>query len=161
VFAPLWMSYLSYPMTFLNHLRDARSTSTAQQLAHILGALDWKRIFLDYQSREEPTLFEGDVPVLLITNAGSESLDLKGVRHIVFLDSVWTPASENQIVGRAQRYNSHADLPPGERTVNVWKLRLSQGSGNQKSAEERIAQIVQRKQGEAEDVYRIVKKVSI
>jgi superfamily II DNA or RNA helicase len=68
--------------------------------------------------------FLGPVQVLLISDAGSESIDLAGTRHIVFLDPTWTPALEDQIIGRGQRSGSHAFLTPSRRTLSVWKLSL-------------------------------------
>ena len=46
------------------------------------------------------------VQVLIITLAGSEGLDLKGVRDIIILDPVWNPAVMEQITGRGIRYKS-------------------------------------------------------
>ena len=158
VFSALWMCYINYPATLLKHLRDARSKSTADKLVYLLRSLDWERILLDH-SKREPMLFDGDVPVLIISSAGAESLDLRGVRHIVFLGSTWTSAMENQIVGRAQRFNSHAALPVGKRNVNVWKLHTTDGSSV--TADQAMHQMVERKKREASELYRIASKASI
>lgn len=66
----------------------------------------------------------GDFNVLLITKAGAEGLDLIGVREVFILDPVWNPAGLHQIVGRAVRYKSHANLPESERFVDVYYLVL-------------------------------------
>lgn len=57
--------------------------------------------------------------VLLITSAGSESLDLKNTRSIHIMEPHWNESKINQIIGRAIRYNSHASLPESERTVEI------------------------------------------
>lgn len=62
--------------------------------------------------------------VLFITKAGGEGLDLKGVRKIIILESVWNPSAEEQIFGRAARYKSHAHLPAKERVVDAYYLVL-------------------------------------
>lgn len=67
---------------------------------------------------------EGKVDVLIITAAGGEGLDLKGVRNIIILDPVWNHAKLRQIIGRGVRYKSHAHLPEDERNVNVYKMIL-------------------------------------
>lgn len=61
----------------------------------------------------------GKIKVLLITSAGSESLDLKNTRFIHIMEPHWNESKINQIIGRAIRYNSHINLPPSERTVTI------------------------------------------
>jgi len=60
--------------------------------------------------------------VLFITNAGAEGLDLKGVRDVIIFESVWNEAAEDQIIGRAARFGSHAHLPKSKQNVKVHKL---------------------------------------
>jgi SNF2 family DNA or RNA helicase len=62
--------------------------------------------------------------VLLITNAGSLGLDLKGVRDLILFESMWNQEEEKQVIGRAVRYDSHAHLPPEDRNVTVHRLLL-------------------------------------
>ena len=64
------------------------------------------------------------IDVLIITRAGGESIDLKGVQNVVVLDPPWNDASLEQIVGRAIRFKSHLHLPREERKVNVYFLSL-------------------------------------
>jgi superfamily II DNA or RNA helicase len=64
--------------------------------------------------------------VLVITKAGGEGIDLKGVRSVVVLDPPWNDASLRQVIGRAVRYNSHAHLPKNERKVNVYMMVLKE-----------------------------------
>lgn len=62
--------------------------------------------------------------VLLITKAGGEGLDLKGVRNVIIYEPLWNNAMLEQVVARAIRFRSHVDLPPEERYVNVYYLRM-------------------------------------
>jgi superfamily II DNA or RNA helicase len=62
--------------------------------------------------------------VLFITKAGGEGLDLKGVRTVILLESGWNRAAEEQIIGRAVRYKSHAHLPKSERRVDVYHMMI-------------------------------------
>jgi len=64
------------------------------------------------------------IDVLIITRAGGESIDLKGVKNVIVLDPPWNDASLEQIVGRAIRFKSHLHLPKEERKVNVYFLSL-------------------------------------
>ena len=60
-----------------------------------------------------------NIDVLLITSAGSESLDLKNTRSIHIMEPHWNDSKINQIIGRAIRYDSHKSLPESERTVEI------------------------------------------
>jgi superfamily II DNA or RNA helicase len=59
------------------------------------------------------------IDVLLITSAGSESLDLKNTRSIHIMEPHWNENKINQIIGRSIRYDSHKLLPESERTVEI------------------------------------------
>ena len=67
--------------------------------------------------------------VILISKAGAEGLDLKETRHVVFMESNWNEALDQQIIGRAVRRNSHMDLPPEQRNVNVWRVMMIKPAG--------------------------------
>lgn len=59
------------------------------------------------------------IDVLLITSAGSESLDLKNTRSIHIMEPHWNESKIKQIIGRAIRYDSHKALAESERTVEI------------------------------------------
>jgi SNF2 family DNA or RNA helicase len=87
--------------------------------------------------------------VLFITKAGSEGLDLKGVRNVILLEKGYNREGEKQVIGRAVRYMSHAHLKPGERSVNVYHLILAKPSikGDEKpSADEILRDVVEKKE---------------
>ena len=123
------------------------------------GDIDWKDL-LQHSAMPNVKYTQGDVSVLLIPDAGSEGVDLVGVRHILFADIPWTEMREAQIEGRGQRFRSHAHLPPSQRRVEVWKLVLSLPDGSE-SADERNLEIIQRKREMREEFYRGLAKVSI
>ena len=60
--------------------------------------------------------------VIIITSAGREGLNLKGVNIVFLLESSWNHALEQQAIARAVRYKSHSHLPPAERNVHVFRL---------------------------------------
>lgn len=59
------------------------------------------------------------IDVLLITSAGSESLDLKNTRFIHIMEPHWNESKINQIIGRAIRYDSHKALKEKDRNVTI------------------------------------------
>jgi SNF2 family DNA or RNA helicase len=64
------------------------------------------------------------VPVLIISSAGEEGLDLKGTSDIFIVEPAWNLATTSQIIGRGVRFRSHIHLPEQFQHVNVWHLLL-------------------------------------
>ena len=62
--------------------------------------------------------------VMLLTAAGSEGLDFRGVERVIVMDPTWNDASMKQVIGRAKRNGSHLHLPSDRRRVKVQYLRL-------------------------------------
>jgi hypothetical protein len=129
VFTGLWVLYLVDPLKFhsiLNKNSKKPVEDTLEEFIKLFDeeVIDWRYMLKWFKETKGLAQFMGPAQVLLITDAGSESIDLAGTRHIVFLDPTWTPALENQIIGRGQRFASHAHLEESKRTVNVWKLAL-------------------------------------
>ncbi|AVL93972.1 putative ATP-dependent RNA helicase [Megavirus vitis] len=63
----------------------------------------------------------GHYKVLLISSAGSESLDLKNTRQIHIMEPHWNESKITQVIGRAIRYKSHEKLPVNERNVDIYR----------------------------------------
>jgi SNF2 family DNA or RNA helicase len=61
----------------------------------------------------------GQVKVMLVSSAGGEGLDLKGTKKVQVLEPHFNRSKIDQVVGRAARYDSHADLPKKERHVEI------------------------------------------
>lgn len=57
--------------------------------------------------------------VLLLSSSGGEGIDLKGVRQVQILEPHFNQSKIDQVIGRAQRYKSHAHLPEDQRNVVV------------------------------------------
>lgn len=65
---------------------------------------------------------DDEAQVIFITKAGGEGLDLKGIRHVIIMEQGWNKAGDEQVIGRAIRFRSHAALPPEKRNVTVHYL---------------------------------------
>jgi superfamily II DNA/RNA helicase len=68
---------------------------------------------------------KGNLNNLIISSAGAEGLDLKGVREVHVMEPHWNEQKLRQVIARARRYKSHAHLPEDERNVTV-KRYISQ-----------------------------------
>lgn len=62
---------------------------------------------------------EGRLPVLMLSSAGGEGLDLKGTRQIQLLDPHFNKEKLEQVIARGIRYQSHEHLDPAQRNVDV------------------------------------------
>lgn len=168
VFSPIWMLYLTHPAEFQRISHDRGLKSTNDKLVKFLDLFqtkqfDWKLVMQQYRETFGLATFSNqDVPVMIISDAGAESLDLKRTRHVVLIDSIWTPAHQDQTIGRAQRFDSHATLPPEERTVHVWKLILDYPKSLKRhSPERKIAILLARKAAEEKVFNEILASASI
>ncbi len=64
----------------------------------------------------------GKVPMLLLSGAGAEGLDLKGTKLMQIAEPHWQEELIDQVRGRAIRYKSHTHLPENERHVEVQRF---------------------------------------
>lgn len=95
------------------------------KFAEITGDITTKE-----QKEYQKNMFNSrDAYVMLISKAGAEGLDLKETRHVVFMESNWNEALDQQIIGRAVRRFSHAGLPEEQRNVKVWRVMMVKPSG--------------------------------
>jgi hypothetical protein len=62
----------------------------------------------------------GIAKVFMITQSGAEGISLANVRQVHIMEPYWNYVRLDQVKGRAIRICSHMDLPPEERTVDVY-----------------------------------------
>lgn len=62
----------------------------------------------------------GMYKVLLISSAGSESLDLKNTRQVHVMETHWNMAKQLQVIGRTIRFGSHTSLPKEQQHVDIY-----------------------------------------
>jgi len=74
----------------------------------------------------------GRMPVLLISKAGGEGLDLKQTSAVIMLEPTWNGASRTQIFGRGVRNGSHLALPERLRHVDCYILLMVKPKGIKK-----------------------------
>jgi SNF2 family DNA or RNA helicase len=69
---------------------------------------------------QENNLIGNVVKVFMITQSGAEGISLANVRQVHIMEPYWNYVRLDQVKGRAIRICSHMDLPPEERTVDVF-----------------------------------------
>ena len=62
----------------------------------------------------------GIAKVFMITQSGAEGISLSNVRQVHIMEPYWNYVRLDQVKGRAIRICSHMELPPEERTVDVF-----------------------------------------
>ncbi|AEJ34784.1 helicase conserved C-terminal domain (PFAM) [Acanthamoeba polyphaga mimivirus] len=84
--------------------------------------------------------------VLLISSAGSESLDLKNTRQVHIMEPHWNESKIIQVIGRSIRYGSHISLPQNERKVDIYRwISIFPNQYRNISADEYLTTLSQRK----------------
>lgn len=61
------------------------------------------------------------IKVFMITQSGAEGITLRNVRQVHIMEPYWNNIRIDQVIGRAVRTCSHAELPPSERDVEVFR----------------------------------------
>lgn len=64
------------------------------------------------------------IKVLMITRSGAEGISLKNVRGVHILEPYWNNIRIDQVIGRANRTNSHIELPKSERNFKVYNYMM-------------------------------------
>ena len=91
---------------------------------------------------------EGKYQVLLITSAGSESLDLKNTRQVHIMEPHWNESRIKQVIGRTIRYKSHTRLPKAERHVIIYRwCSVFPKLMDNKSADQYLFELSKKKDG--------------
>lgn len=110
----------------------------------------------------------GDViKVILVTQSGSEGINLLNVRQVHIMEPHWNNIRHDQVIGRAIRMCSHQALPEKDRTIEVYRYvaKLPKDmvvlkDGN-KSTDELIMDIGAKKAAIIDTVLELLKKAAI
>jgi len=99
------------------------------------------------------------IKVCILSQAGVEGISFKYITDVVITSQLWS--GYEQIFGRAIRLNSHKDWPLEDKYVNFHILINHPNSGNYKSVDVEILDIVKRKAHQSNQLYNVLKDVSI
>lgn len=149
-----WLQYGVEPITSVLEDEDI----SYRIFSGSVNKKDREKIIKDFNNNQFDTL--------IITKAGGEGLDLKGVRSIIVMEPPWNDAGLQQVVGRAIRYKSHAHLPPNERKVDVYFMKLTRPDGMRTpesvmSGDVRLYQIIQNKRRQTNTIKQLLQTISI
>lgn len=118
---------------FMNVVKDPELTNKKQNYFRYMeyhGGIDptirekYKLIFNDISNK-----YAEKIKIILISPAGSEGINLRNTRQVHIMEPYWNEVRIEQIIGRAIRQCSHADLPMNERKVDVYRYKMIRKNG--------------------------------
>lgn len=121
-----------------------------------------KRLFTSSENKEGKL-----IRMLLTSSAGTEGLDLKNIRKVLIMEPYWHEIRIRQVVGRAVRKNSHADLPEKDRDVQVYRYlsvldsKQKQLSKEKISTDEYVLHVAKKKEALNTEVSEAVKEAAV
>jgi len=125
-----------------------------------------RKIILDvYNSNEN--MYGEKLRAILVTSAGAEGLDMKNIRQVHLIEPYWHDVRTSQVIGRANRYLSHMNLPEKDRTVDVYRYFSIVGKNDIKSHDEKqttdeyMYEIAQKKMKVTEEIKKIMKDIAV
>ena len=107
------------------------------------------------------------IKIVLATSAGAEGLDLKNIRQIHIMEPYWNQVRNEQVIGRGVRRNSHIELPPKDRNVEIFRYFsvFSKDDGmltrDKMSTDEYIEQVSIKKQVIINEILQSIKEISV
>ena len=112
--------YSNWQNAGMNLLRQELDKQSQKNLYnYISGELTEKERTLNKKS-----VNEGKSKILLISKAGAEGISLIEIRNVIIMESNWNAATDEQIIGRAIRKNSHIKLPKDQQNVKVFRYMM-------------------------------------
>ena len=82
--------------------------------------------------------------IILISPAGTEGINLRNTRQVHIMEPFWKEVRIEQIIGRAIRICSHADIPMEDRKVDVYRYKMIRSNGKE-TTDERLESIARKK----------------
>jgi len=105
---------------------------------------------------------DGDkIKVILITESGTEGLDLKNVREIHIFDPWYNVNRIEQVIGRGVRNYSHIDLQETKRNTTIYQYVNLTQDNKRESIDFRTYRIAENKQKKISELEKIMKNNAI
>ena len=131
--------YLKY-FGYSNYLDE--NNKTAYKFTEFHGDIEKEQRSKNLQTINLPDNKTGSIiRIILISPAGSEGINLRNIRQVHILDPYWNEVRIKQLIGRAVRMCSHADLPIEERTVDIFRYHAIRAKGDKITTDQNIQQL--------------------
>lgn len=100
------------------------------------------------------------IKIILISPAGSEGISLLNIKQVHVLEPYWNEVRIDQLIGRAIRQCSHADLPMKERYVDIYRY-IAIRKNNKETTDENIQNLSNRKNELIESFLTTLKEIAV
>jgi hypothetical protein len=101
------------------------------------------------------------IKVVIVSKIGTEGIDFKRIRELHILEPWFNLSRTEQIIGRAVRTCSHADLPPEERNVTIYLHALTYPEEDKESIDLRMYRIADNKNTRIKKVEKLLQENAI
>lgn len=99
--------------------------------------------------------------IILISPAGAEGLNLRNVRQVHIMEPYWNEVRISQMMGRAIRLCSHADLPAKDRHVDVFRYRSVRTKDSKITTDKYIEDLARSKDSLIQSFLNSMKEVAV
>lgn len=146
------VSSMSRAKRFVVFASDTRTSSSVSE------DIDRKKKILNH-----PENRYGDyVQVIIGGGTVSEGVSFFHIRHMFVLSPTWNMAELDQAIGRAVRLDSHDDLPPEQRSIQIYRLcAMIHPNESLQSIDERMYYVSEIKDIKIKQVERLLKVAAI
>jgi len=101
------------------------------------------------------------IKVVLISQAGSEGVDLKFIRQVHIIDPWYNMNRIEQIIGRAVRNCSHKKLPFSQRNVEIYLYGTLLKNDEEESADLYVYRLAELKAVQIGNISRVLKSIAV
>jgi len=101
------------------------------------------------------------IKVVLISQAGSEGVDLKFIRQVHIIDPWYNMNRIEQIIGRAVRNCSHKKLPFSQRNVEIYLYGTLLKNNEEESADLYVYRLAELKAVQIGNISRVLKSIAV
>jgi hypothetical protein len=101
------------------------------------------------------------IKVVLISQAGSEGVDLKFIRQVHIIDPWYNMNRIEQIIGRAVRNCSHKKLPFSQRNVEIYLYGTILKNNEEESADLYVYRLAELKAVQIGNISRVLKSIAV
>jgi len=101
------------------------------------------------------------IKIMLISPAGSEGLSLRNVRQAHMMEPYWNEVRITQMIGRAVRLCSHADLPIEDRHVDVFRYKSVRTNSDKWTTDQYIEDLARSKDGLIQSFLDSIKEAAV
>ena len=101
------------------------------------------------------------IKIMLVSPAGTEGLSLHNVRQVHIMEPYWQEVRITQVVGRAVRLCSHADLPIEDRHVDIYRYKSIRSSGDKWTSDQVLEDKARTKDSLIQSFLDAIKEVAV